>query len=67
MNLPISFVFILVLCNFQETQAVRFKKCSESKPDVMFLDRTDVSTYLELFKKIHITKYFAYRSNISGP
>ena len=44
MNLPISFVFILSFCNFRETQAVRFKKCSESKPDVMFLDQTNVST-----------------------
>ena len=51
MNLPISFVFILIFCNFRETQAVRFKKCSESKPDVMFRDQTDVSTYLSVFKK----------------
>ena len=48
MNLPISFVFILIFCDFRETQVVRFKKYSESKPDVMFLDhhQKDVSTYI---------------------
>ena len=53
MNLPISFVFILIFCNFRETQAVRFKKCSEFKPDVVVLDHrdlTDVSNVV-CFKK----------------
>ena len=48
--------FHTYFCNFRETQAVRFKKCSESKPDVMFLDhrQTDVSTMyilISVFKK----------------